>query len=246
MLNIETNYATFIAYLEHYIEREGIENLIEYLQNTDIMTAPASSKYSLSEVGGLVQHSINVFLKMVELFKAEYGEEDFPYSKESIALVSLLHDISKVNYYEQAVRNVKNDDGEWVKEHYYRVKDQEERMFYGNAAQNTIYILNTFFRLTYDEEIAILYHAGTFDTETNSANVMRAFSNNKLALFLHLADMYATCNPKRNEYVEEDELDSEVEETVGEEENITPDNLPSPDEVVFQAAIPKEENVEES
>lgn len=231
MLNVETNYEIYRAYLQHYIEREGIEDLLEYLEQTDLKTAPASSKYSLSEVGGLVQHSINVFLKMVELFKAEYGEEDFPYSKESIALVSLLHDISKVNYYEIAVRNVKNDDGEWVKEHYYKVKDQENRMFYGNQAQNSIYILNSFFHLTYEEEIAILYHAGTFDTETSSANVMKAFTNNKLALFLHLADMYATCNPKRNEYVEEDQKEDKEEE------------LPSADEIVFEEAVPK--NVKE-
>ena len=64
---------------------------------------------------------------------------------------------------------------------------------------------------------------------------MRAFSTNKLALFLHLADMYATCNPKRNEYVEEDESQEESED------------LPSPDEIVFEKAVPieKKENVEE-
>lgn len=241
MLNIEVNYQTFIAYLTHYIERDGIEEFVEWLETTDIKTAPASSKYALSEVGGLIQHSLNVFLKVVSLFKEEYGEEDFPYSKESIALVSLLHDISKLNYYEVAVRNVKNEDGEWVKEHYYKVRDQEDRLFYGSAAENTLYILRSFFKLTYEEELAILYHGGVFDTNSSPTNVMNAFCNNKLALFLHLADMYATCNPKRNEFVEEDESEEESEENESpREEDEEVSALPSADEVVFQEAIPKD------
>ena len=39
------NRITFIAIAKKYIKREGIDNLLKYIENTDFFEAPASSRY---------------------------------------------------------------------------------------------------------------------------------------------------------------------------------------------------------
>ena len=43
------------------VERDGIEELISYLESSDFFEAPASTKYHLAEAGGLAKHSLNVY-----------------------------------------------------------------------------------------------------------------------------------------------------------------------------------------
>ena len=45
--------------------REGIENLINFLEKTDFFEAPASTRFHGDYKGGLVEHSIKVY----EIFK---------------------------------------------------------------------------------------------------------------------------------------------------------------------------------
>lgn len=42
-------------------KRDGIEDLIKYLESTDFYTAPASSRFHCDYEGGLVEHSLNVY-----------------------------------------------------------------------------------------------------------------------------------------------------------------------------------------
>ena len=41
-------------------KRNGIENLIQYLSDSDFYKAPASTKYHGCYEGGLAEHSVNV------------------------------------------------------------------------------------------------------------------------------------------------------------------------------------------
>ena len=52
----------FINLYTNKIKRQGASDLLEWLKKTDFCTAPASSKYHLACKGGLVQHSVNVYL----------------------------------------------------------------------------------------------------------------------------------------------------------------------------------------
>ena len=201
MINIESNYKKFIKYLQTYVKRDGIDRFIEWLGKTDIDIAPASTKYHMSCDGGLVQHSLNVFMRLISLLNNEYpttaeGVDTCPYSKESIALVALLHDISKVGYYKKIYKNVKNDEtGNWEKVQSYAVKDEDARLLYATHEENSVYILSKFFKLTYDEELAIRYHMGSIDAEDSFAQnrMLSAYKHCPLALFLHIADMQAMC-----------------------------------------------------
>ena len=77
----------FINIFESNITREGSKKLLEWLKGTDFFTTPASTRYHCACEGGLLMHSINVYNVMMKYF------EETKDSKESFAIVSLLHDI---------------------------------------------------------------------------------------------------------------------------------------------------------
>ena len=194
-INVEKNYERYKSYISKFIERPGVDKFLNWLDKSDAKIAPASTKYHLSCEGGLIQHSLNVFHKLIELTKMGYGEE-CPYSKETLVLVALLHDISKINFYKIDYRNVKNEEGAWEKVPYYTVKDDNERLIYGSHSENSVYMTKKFFDLSYEEELAILYHMGGMDTTEDKItpkNVISAFKKSELSLLLYAADMFATC-----------------------------------------------------
>ena len=231
MINIEANYRKFKKYLNAYIQRDGLEQFIKWLDTTDFKTAPASTRYHLSEEGGLCQHSLNVFIRLIKVLSNEYPQklvgnnedgteiwaETCPYSKETIALVALLHDIGKANFYKVQTKNVKNEEtGEWEKVPFFSVRDERDRLIYGKHEDNGIYMLRQFFALTYEEELAIKYHMGDTNSDEPFASTMTygAYKISPLALFLHLSDMMAICIDEK-EIVEE----SPSEETKEDEQN---------------------------
>lgn len=189
------NYAKFVKYLKSYINRDGIDRLINWLNESDMAIAPASTKYHMSEPGGLVQHSLNVFYRLINIINMEYpNQDDCPYSKETLALVALLHDISKVNFYEISSRNVKNPDtGVWEQVPYFAVRDESNRLIFGYHEENSLFILQNFVKLSYDEAMAIRWHGGACSSDDHriAGESMNAFRHSRLALYLHMADMMA-------------------------------------------------------
>lgn len=192
---IEKNYEEFITLLRTNVVRdsEGLEKLISYLNAKDTKIAPASAKYHGSYAGGLVRHCLNVYKKLTDLINLNYGVS--PYSAETITLVALLHDISKVDFYEIQERNTKDENGNWIKVPYYQVKDTKHRLIYGSHGANSVFKVRTFINLSYEEELAILHHMGGFDyTEgvVSTQNISEVFTKSPLALLLHQADQQAT------------------------------------------------------
>ena len=43
------------------VKREGIEDLINFLEKSDFFTAPASTRFHGNHEGGLVEHSMKVY-----------------------------------------------------------------------------------------------------------------------------------------------------------------------------------------
>ena len=71
------------------INREGMDKLIEFLENSDFFTAPASTRYHGAWEGGLLAHSMKVY----EILKTKTEDSD------AVKIVALLHDICKTNFY---------------------------------------------------------------------------------------------------------------------------------------------------
>lgn len=201
---IEKNKARYIDLIKSIkLEGSNIDGFLNWLNKSDFFEAPASVKYHCNFPGGLCQHSLNVYdnlLKLVDKFASHveyYGDEDGnehemvvkQFSDDSIKLVALLHDISKTNYYEQYDKNVKNEDGSWVKVKEYKTRELEDRFIYGNHEQNSEFMAHTFFPLSVDESVAILHHHGGKAWDSSQDDVPAVFSRFPLALLLHTADM---------------------------------------------------------
>ena len=116
MKDIELNKQKFIDIAKTNIKRDGINELLAWLETTDFFTCPASAKFHSAEPGGLCFHSLNVYERLLKLAKDEYGEENV--NLESVSIIALFHDICKCCFYKQEMRNVK-ENGEWVQKPYY-------------------------------------------------------------------------------------------------------------------------------
>ena len=153
----------FISIYKENIKREGADKLLEFLERSDFFTAPSSTRFHGSYEGGLVQDSLNVYHCLKDYLSRPRTKELYgmDYSEETIALVALLHDICKVNFYTVEMRNKKNDEtGQWEKVPFYTVNDT---LPYGHG-EKSVYILSGYFygddRLTREEAFAIRYHMG--------------------------------------------------------------------------------------
>lgn len=175
----------FIGRVKDLIYRDGIEGLLQWLENSDFYTAPASTRFHGSHEGGLVEHSLAVHDRLIELcswYKLEA-------SAESIAIVSLFHDICKVGMYKVAMRNSKNEKtGQWEKVPYYT---KSEEFAFGGHGSKSMYLVMHFMKLEPEEAVAINCHMGQWDSTVYS-NPSEAYEQNQLAWLLHVADEAAT------------------------------------------------------
>lgn len=172
------------------IERDGAEELLNFLERSDFFEAPASTKNHSAYKGGLCQHSVNVYHRFVKLLQMEYGEDYTKViSNESVAIIALLHDLCKVNFYAMDTKNVKRD-GQWVQEPFYRIEDS---LPYGHG-EKSVYMISGFMRLTREEAMAINWHMGGFDPRIREGSVRLTdvYYRYPIAFIFHIADNMAT------------------------------------------------------
>ncbi len=187
-----TNREKFLEIYTKNITRDGSAELLAYLTgaNSDFFTAPASTRYHSAYEGGLLDHSINVYECLKDYLARNKVRDEFglAYSDESIAIVSLLHDLCKVNVYKVSSRNVKDPvTGQWKPQPYYEFDD---KLPYGHG-EKSVYVISGFMKLSREEAFAIRYHMG-FSNEDDPRNVGNAFEMFPLALALSIADTEAT------------------------------------------------------
>lgn len=188
-----TNIKTFKQLVTTHIQRDGVDNLLEWVTNeTDFLTAPASTRYHGSYEGGLLEHSLNVFNQLVWEMNHVVGEgwtELYP--METVAIVALFHDLCKIDRYVLGQKWRKDENGEWESYDAYEYNQQKPEM--GHGAQS-VYYLQKFIQLTEMEAQAIYWHMGAYDISPYStlAACSETFKWNPLAFLLHRADMAAT------------------------------------------------------
>ena len=195
---IKNNKERFIEILQT-INRPGsdIKALINKLECSDFFVAPASTQYHCGYQGGLCEHSLNVYDQLVMLVKNNNVEN---ITMESIAIVALLHDFSKMNFYEIAERNVKDENGNWTKVPYIKVRDAKDRFVYSTHGANSEYMVGRFIPLSIDESVAIINHMGGMDAGSVSnfdGGLSQIYNKYPLAILLHCADMLATFYTER-------------------------------------------------
>lgn len=185
------NKERFLEIYRRTIHREGSDKLLEYLtsKNSDYFTAPASTRFHGCYEGGLLEHSLNVYDCLCAYMARDRVREVYHIeaSDETIAIISLLHDLCKVNIYKPSFRNVKDSKGVWQKVPSYEFDDQ---LPYGHG-EKSVYIISGYMKLTREEAFAIRYHMG-FSANDDPKNVGAAFEMFPIAYALSVADSEAT------------------------------------------------------
>ena len=180
----------FIALVDQHIHRPNIDKLMERLELSDFYTAPASRMNHGNEKYGLVRHSMAVFEEMVKEVKSTNGWKPLdPRVMESIAIVSLFHDLCKMSYYATDFRNTKDEKGNWIKVPYYTIDD---KFPFGHGDKSVVLILTCGVELNIGEMLAIKHHMGGYSPKEEWNSISKAYEEFPLALLLHLADMRAT------------------------------------------------------
>lgn len=172
-----------------FIGRDGVDRLIDFIKKSDFYTAPASTRFHGSYEGGLLQHSINVYDRLLQKKGEEpmWSDKLADVSNESIAIVALLHDICKTYFYSVEMRN-KKVDGQWVQVPSYVVDD---KIPYGHG-EKSVMMIEEYMKLKPVERYAIRWHMGPYSGQQDWQTFGTAAEKYPLVLALFEADMEAT------------------------------------------------------
>jgi len=148
------------------VERPGMDRVLEWLENSDFFTAPASTQYHSACPGGLALHSYIV----CRLLRVKNKKLGLGLSQDSVAVTGLLHDLAKCNTYVVQTKNVKdgkkqNWKGEivdnWTEKQVWAVED---KIPLGHGEKSAFSLLKLI-ELS-DQEIAMVrWHMGPYDNE---------------------------------------------------------------------------------
>lgn len=176
------NKERFLALCEG-VHREGMAELMKWLEDNDFYACPASTRFHGAYPGGLLEHSLNVYDETKRLLSA-YPE--ITISDESVIISALFHDLCKVNLYATEKRNKKNEFGQWES---YDAYTHQEKFCFGGHGSKSVFLVQHFIALTPEEAVAINCHMSSWDGNTN---VGKAFEQFPFAWLLHVADESAT------------------------------------------------------
>ena len=167
-------------------KREGIDEIINFLEKTDFFKAPASTRFHGNYEGGLLEHSMKVY--EILRHKVKNSVIDINVGDDTLIIVALLHDICKANYYKVDFRNAKNERGEWEKVPYYTVDDT---IPYGHG-EKSVMMITEYMKLTSEEKYCIRWHMGFTEPKELYGTISLAYKKYPLALLMHEADLEAT------------------------------------------------------
>lgn len=166
----------FKSIVKENIRRDGVDNLLNWLDSTDFYTSPASTKFHGNYPSGLVLHSIRTY----EQLKKKQEDE----SNESITIVSLFHDLCKVNFY----REIETIDKHGNCKYTYKCDDK----FPIGHGEKSVILLLKHIDLTDEEMLCIRWHDARFSTsEVERIAIESVLHKYKLALKLMQADQEA-------------------------------------------------------
>ena len=176
--------------------REGVDRVIAGLEELGFFTAPASTKFHLCEPGGLLVHSLNVYVEALALRELQIRirpclEASLPV--ESVTIAALLHDVCKAESYRQVEMFPKEKNDKWEK---YKTYDVDySGLPLGHGEKSVVRLLQWGLALTEDEMLAIRWHMGAWDL-SDSTEARKSFNaasdRSPLLSLLVSADVLAT------------------------------------------------------
>ena len=181
---METTAMQIIRLLKE-TKREGIENLIEWMEDNGFFVAPCSTQFHLANAGGLAEHSLNVYRIANRLANGlSVSTEVIP--QDSLTICSLLHDLGKCGqfgkpeYTANLLKSGKVSESKpWERNKELLPVDHEVR---------SVAIASQFIQLTEEEQFAILMHNGLYGTFKYGLQG----NETPLQMIVHFADMWAS------------------------------------------------------
>lgn len=176
--------------------REGVEDLLEGLENMGFFSAPASANHHLNTEGGLVQHSLNTCKAALMVWEGMTAIEPSlskEVERDSVIIASLLHDVCKSDIYSRTVKKKKTAIGTWEDNEGYKVSYKNFPM--GHGEKSVILLLCNGIALSDDEMLAIRWHMGAWGINMNSYEDQRCFDTSQklypLVTIIQVADKLA-------------------------------------------------------
>lgn len=168
-------------------KREGMADLLSFIQDIGFLDAPCSGGNHLAKKGGLLEHSVNVLKCAEKVGVALLGGAEYNKVQDSVVIAALLHDLGKCGDYDKPM---------YVDNILKSGKPSEAKPFKRNPdllavphAVRSIKLATLFIDLTEDEEWAILCHDGLYDFMKYDLKGKETW----LQLLIHGADMWASC-----------------------------------------------------
>lgn len=161
-LDYEGNYETFKNLLQE-TNRPGIPSLLNWLDSTDFKTAPASSRFHNSFIGGLCLHSMNVLKYAKKVLK----EINVDVPEDSLTIAALLHDLCKADFYiigKAWDKEYKDKTNKWREIETWIV---DEKLPIGHG-DKSVALAMRHIPLTKDEAAAIRWHMGAWEQGTHN------------------------------------------------------------------------------
>lgn len=180
-------------------KREGMEDLVAYMDEIGFFTAPASGGNHECCEFGLVQHTRNVMMNAENIGYALLGKEGYEKIRNSVIISSGLHDLGKCGdhdkplYVPNMIKNkkFKKTDPSGGPEYILSEAKPYERNKELSPIPHSIRsikIATLFIDLTDDEEWAIYAHDGLYD----HAKYIIPGHETPLLMILHWADLWAS------------------------------------------------------
>lgn len=168
--------------------RDGMDDLLNKMDEMGFFTAPASGGNHSNIEGGLAQHSLNVAQAAERIGLALLGAEAYNQIHTSLVTCALLHDLGKCGDWDKAlyVENIlktgkRSEAKPW--------KRNPDLTNIPHGVRSVLIIERYLFDLTEDEEYAIMYHDGLY--EPSNVAVVKGHES-VLYMILHWADMWAS------------------------------------------------------
>ena len=187
----------FIELLRSSGRVENCDAFIDKLDKVGFFDAPASTKFHLSDKGGLLRHSVNVCEAALNIRESLNSLD--PSLKDrlpigSVILCSLLHDVCKADVYREVQKWRKDADNKW--EQYNTFETDYSHCPLGHGEKSVIRLLSWGQKLTLDEALAIRWHMAAwelpFQSHETTGNLNAARERSPLVTLLQCADMLAS------------------------------------------------------
>ena len=196
----EPDQIAFFKTLLLETKRPGVPELIAWLESTDFFVAPGSTHFHNAELGGLLQHSLQVYQNLQVLNRLFEGD----YPEESLRIIALLHDICKANFYQLSKKSLprRKADGDldldpygkkqWDEQLVYEVQDREPL----GHGEKSVMLIQRHLRLTDLEMYAIRWHMMSYDdlhySYAGNVAITAASAKYPIIPLVHMADMSAS------------------------------------------------------